>query len=88
MAATLLATSLVLAWAVKAQHQHGGSGSDGVIMIPWLHFEGGDALWFESWRPASKGAIAGAAIGLFVFAIFERWVAAMRGLMEVHWRRQ
>jgi len=56
-------------------------------MVPWLHFSGGDNLLFQSWHPVSKGAIAGASIGLFLFAIFERWLAAMRGVMEARWRR-
>ncbi len=81
----MLAISLA---GFAAAHSHGGSGNDTGSMVPWLHFEGGDALWFESWHPSSKGAIAGAAIGLFILAIIERWIAAMRGVMEIHWRRQ
>ncbi|KAI8995321.1 hypothetical protein BD414DRAFT_479205 [Trametes punicea] len=56
------------------------------MMVPWLHFTGGDNLLFETWRPSSKGAIVGACIGLVFFAILERWVDAMRGLAEKHWR--
>jgi len=29
--------------------------------------------------------MTGACIGLFMLAIFERWLAAMRGVMEEHW---
>ncbi|KDQ30566.1 hypothetical protein PLEOSDRAFT_1088433 [Pleurotus ostreatus PC15] len=61
-----------------------GSG----MMIPWLHFAGGDNLFFESWRPTSPGAIAGACIGLFILAIIDRWMAAVRRLMEAYWRRR
>lgn len=57
-------------------------------MIPWLHFAGGDNLFFESWRPTSPGAIAGACIGLFILAIIDRWMAAVRRLMEAYWRRR
>ncbi|OSD06008.1 hypothetical protein PYCCODRAFT_1069010 [Trametes coccinea BRFM310] len=57
------------------------------MMIPWLHFTSGDNLLFETWHPSSKGAVAGACIGLVLFAILERWVDAMRALAESHWRR-
>ncbi|RPD63157.1 hypothetical protein L227DRAFT_584763 [Lentinus tigrinus ALCF2SS1-6] len=57
-----------------------------VMMVPWLHFTGGDSLIFKSWHPSSHGAIAGACIGLVIFAIFERWVNAMRGVLSVYWR--
>ncbi|TBU35037.1 Ctr copper transporter [Dichomitus squalens] len=57
-------------------------------MIPWLHFTSGDKLLFEAWQPSSKGAIAGACIGLLLFAIFERWVNGMRGVLEAQWKKQ
>ncbi|KAI0824132.1 Ctr copper transporter [Trametes gibbosa] len=59
-----------------------------VMMVPWLHFTSGDNLLFETWHPSSKGAIAGACVGLAVFALFERWVNAMRGAAEAHWDRK
>ena len=59
-----------------------------VMMVPWLHFTGGDSLIFESWHPSSHGAIAGACIGLVLFAMFERWVNAMRGVLDVYWRKK
>jgi len=65
----------------------GGMASGG-MMSPWLHFTLGDALWFKSWVPQSKGALVGAAFGLFLLAIVERWFASMRALMELHWREQ
>lgn len=46
------------------------------MMTPFFHFTGGDYLLFKAWMPTSAGAIAGACVGLFVFAIFERWVHA------------
>ena len=58
------------------------------MMVPYLHFTGGDNLLFEAWHPSSKGAIAGACIGLVLFAIFERWVNGMRGVLEARWRQQ
>jgi copper transporter 1 len=57
-------------------------------MVPWLHFSGGDNLLFQSWHPTSKGAIAGASIGLLFLALFERWLAAMRVVLEARWRRK
>jgi hypothetical protein len=60
----------------------------GGMMTPWMHFALGDSLWFSTWVPQSKGALAGAALGLFLLAILERWVACMRGVMEAYWRRR
>ncbi|KAL0953024.1 hypothetical protein HGRIS_007228 [Hohenbuehelia grisea] len=56
-------------------------------MLPYLHFTLGDALWFQGWVPKSTGAMVGTCIGLFLLAIVERWIAAMRAMMEVHWRK-
>jgi solute carrier family 31 (copper transporter), member 1 len=58
------------------------------MMIPWLHFAGGDNLLFKSLHPSSRGAIAAACIVLIAIAVFERWVAAMRGSLEAHWRHR
>ncbi len=58
------------------------------MMVPYLHFTGGDNLLFEAWHPSSNGAIAGACIGLVLFAIFERWVNCVRGVLEARWRQQ
>jgi hypothetical protein len=57
-------------------------------MVPWLHFTGGDHLLFKSWQPTSSGAIAGACIGLALLAIFDRWIAASRSVLESHWRQR
>ena len=54
-------------------------------MLMYLHFTIGDNLWFIGWAPNTAGAMAGACIGLFVLAIAERWLAAMRSVMEDHW---
>jgi len=70
----------------------GMSGMTGMsamdMMTPYLHFTGGDNLLFKTWTPSSHGAIAGACIGLVALAIFERWIAAMRGILSAHWRRR
>ncbi|GLB36371.1 putative GPI anchored protein [Lyophyllum shimeji] len=58
------------------------------MMVPFLHFTGGDYLLFEAWKPTSGGAIAGACIGLVCLAIFERWIAAIRGILDNYWRRK
>jgi copper transporter 1 len=56
-------------------------------MIPYLHFTGGDNLFFKSWHPYSHGAIAGASIALVVLAILERLLFSIRGALEARWRR-
>ncbi|CAA7261083.1 unnamed protein product [Cyclocybe aegerita] len=56
-------------------------------MVPYLHFTPGvDTIFFLGWVPRSAGAIVGTCIGLFVLAIMERWVAAMRARAEAFWR--
>jgi copper transporter 1 len=59
-----------------------------VIMTPYLHFTGGDHLYFKSWQPSSHGAIAGASIALLILAILERLLHATRGVMYSRWRRR
>ena len=60
----------------------------GGMMKPWLHFTLGDSLYFESWVPMSAGAVVGACIGLFMLAIIERWVTALRAVMQLYWARK
>lgn len=55
-------------------------------MLPYLHFTRGDILWLAGWVPTSVGAVVGACVGLFLLALCERWIAAMRAVMEVHWQ--
>lgn len=55
-------------------------------IIMYLHFTPGDNLWFLGWAPGSAGAMVGTCIGLFMLAIAERWLMAMKGVMEAHWR--
>lgn len=57
------------------------------MMVPYLHFTGGDNLFFKSWHPSSNGAIAGASIALMVLAMSERLLFSIRGAMEARWRR-
>lgn len=64
------------------------SGGSMVMMIPYLHFTGGDNLLFKSWRPSSAGALAGASIGLVLLAVLDRWTAAIRGLLDTRWKQQ
>lgn len=58
------------------------------MMAPYLHFVTGDCLYFKTWQPTSAGAIAGACIGLILLALFDRWLAATRGILDVHWRQR
>ncbi|KAL5640741.1 hypothetical protein ACGC1H_001282 [Rhizoctonia solani] len=62
----------------------GSSSETMAMMIPYLHFTGGDYLFFGTLFPTSKGAIAGACIVLAVLAIFERAVAGARGIFALH----
>ncbi len=55
-------------------------------MVMYLHFTPGDNLWFLGWAPRTAGAMFGACIGLFMLAVAERWLSAMRAVMEGHWR--
>ncbi|KAF8993542.1 Ctr copper transporter family-domain-containing protein [Cyathus striatus] len=57
-------------------------------MVPYLHFTPGDTLFFQGWVPRSPGAIFGACIGLFVLAVLERWVGAVRRVGEGVWARR
>lgn len=70
-------------------HVHGMS-MDGAntTMGAIFHFAPGDTIWFNGWAPSSAGAVAGAAIGLFLLAIVERWLAAMRAVMEAWAKKQ
>ncbi|THH15443.1 hypothetical protein EW146_g5044 [Bondarzewia mesenterica] len=54
-------------------------------MIMYLHFTPGDNLWFLGWVPSSAGTMVGTCIGLFMLALLDRWMAAMRAVMEIHW---
>ena len=64
------------------------TSTSGIDMIPYLHFTGGDNLFFKSWRPSSHGAIAGASIALVVLAVLERMLFSIRGAVEARWRRR
>jgi hypothetical protein len=43
------------------------------------------AVWFASWMPSSAGAVVGTCIGLFLFGIFERFLAAFKRAAETAW---
>jgi len=55
-------------------------------MTPYLHFGNGDYLVFQAWIPSSRGAIAAASIGFFLFSVLERCLAAYRRTQELRWR--
>ena len=57
-------------------------------MTPWLHFGNADYLIFKAWHPSSRGAVAGACIGLFLFCILDRCLAAFRRTQELRWRAE
>ena len=62
-----------------------GSSNSSTTMTPWLHFTSGDTLLFQNWVPTGPGPVFGACIGLFMLAIVDRWLAAVRRFMEIWW---
>ncbi|CAE6513241.1 unnamed protein product [Rhizoctonia solani] len=86
---TIAILSLIPSCAL-AQHVHGGNadGTGGAMMIPYLHFTPGDTLFFKEWVPKSSGAVGGPCVGLFVLAILQRCLSAMRGVMDQHWKQR
>lgn len=63
--------------------------SEMMMMTPYFHWmANADALWFKTWVPRTPGGLAGACIGLFCLAVFERFLGGARGLVEAWWRRQ
>jgi hypothetical protein len=65
-----------------------GSTESTMMMVPYLHFTPGDAILFREWVPKEPGPFVGACIGLFLLGIFDRWLAAMRRLMEAWWKQR
>jgi solute carrier family 31 (copper transporter), member 1 len=57
-------------------------------MTPYLHFTGGDYLFFKTWHPSSDGAIVGASIALLILAMSDRLLHAVRGVMDARWRKR
>lgn len=64
------------------------SSSGMMTMLSYLHFTGGDNLFFKSWQPLSRGAIAGACIGLVALALLDRFLAGVRGGLESYWSKR
>ncbi|WWC91095.1 uncharacterized protein L201_006036 [Kwoniella dendrophila CBS 6074] len=64
------------------------TGSGSMTMKMYFHGSiGTDMLWFASWIPSSAGATVGVCIGLFLFAIFERYLVAFRRACDASWRK-
>ncbi|KAF8600395.1 hypothetical protein BDV93DRAFT_525426 [Ceratobasidium sp. AG-I] len=60
-----------------------------MMMTPYFHWLGdADALFFRAWVPRSPGALVGACIALVTLAVFERFLANAKGLVEAWWRRR
>ena len=57
-------------------------------MLTYLHFTIGDNLWFLGWVPTSVGGMVGACIGLFLLGVLDRWIAASRAVMAMHWTKR
>lgn len=65
-----------------------GSTEGSMMMTPYLHFTPGDAILFQEWVPTEPGPFLGACIGVFLLGIFDRWLAAMRRLIETWWKQR
>ncbi|WRT69170.1 uncharacterized protein IL334_006154 [Kwoniella shivajii] len=64
------------------------TGTGSMDMKMYFHGSiGTDMLWFASWMPTSAGATVGVCIGLFLFAIFERYLVAFRRACDASWRK-
>jgi len=59
-----------------------------MMMVPYLHFTLGDAILFREWVPKYPGPFVGACIGVFLLGILDRWLAALRRLMETWWKQR
>ncbi|WOO84918.1 uncharacterized protein LOC62_06G008428 [Vanrija pseudolonga] len=69
-------------------HHHGGGASGGGTMIMYFHgYIGQDTLWFSTWVPKGPGATVGVCIGLFLLAVLDRYLHALRAACNEAWRR-
>ena len=57
-------------------------------MLSYLHFTPGDVLWLQGWVPATARAMIGTCMGLFLLAMFERWLACLRNVAESQWAKE
>ena len=57
-------------------------------MIMYLHFTPGDNLWFYGWAPRTAGAMGGTCVALFLLALVERWLSALKACAEMHWHQR
>lgn len=98
---SLLTTDAILPYflwglpsTVVAQNDGMDMGMDGSmslasgIMKSYLHSTSSDVIWFLRWVPQSRGAMAGAGIGLFLLALIDKWLTAIRASAESYWRRR
>ena len=65
-----------------------GANAEMGNMLMYLHFTRGDNLWFYGWAPRSAGAMAGTCIALFMLALVERWLSALKSCAEMHWHQR
>lgn len=86
--ATVLAPILVRADNGMDMSMDGAMNLSTSAMRAYLHFSPGDTLWFMGWVPLTAGATFGACIGLFVLALVDRWLAAIRATAERSWRQR
>ncbi|KZT74828.1 hypothetical protein DAEQUDRAFT_720007 [Daedalea quercina L-15889] len=83
-----MTTATSTASASMATSSSSSMDTDSMMMTPYLHFTGGDNLYFKTLTPSSHGAIAGACIVLVALAICERWFASLRSRLTACWRQR
>lgn len=68
---------------------HGGIGGDSEFAQPLRRDASTltQVLWFASWQPSSAGATVGVCIGLFLFAILDRYLHAVWRACAASWAR-
>ncbi|KAF7324515.1 CTR copper uptake transporter [Mycena kentingensis (nom. inval.)] len=92
LAVLAFSASLATAYEPRAMNGMDMSMDDGMsmangTMLPMLHFSLGDTLFFQGWVPQTRAALFGACVGLFLLALVDRWLAAVRSMAEASWRR-
>lgn len=57
-------------------------------MGPFHTTVGIDTLWFSGWTPMTAGSTVAACIGLFLLAVFSRFLVSFRNVVEPAWERR
>jgi len=71
-----------------AQHNHGGSGTEGGTMTMYLHFTPGESVLFGPWILKTDRAIFGTCVGVFMLGMVDRWFSATATIMNAYWNKK